>query len=335
MANYGSNQTTPILVDGFDVGGTGGPMNTMSDEVQAPLEMNMGFGAAWQTFANIGVFKWMFALAGFFDDTANSVSDAFSNTKNGLLRICCYSYEGGTIGKHFIGLQGAGENSFKRLPAVTALTKAQIGFQGSGNLDQGQITHAFATESSATGNTQATPADNLSDTSTQVQIPVSAISNANPTHVTSTVPHGLVSGDVVYFVGTNSTPVLDGGTQGGLVVTVIDATHFTVPVNVTVAGTAAGYFTRVNSDNGGAAYLQVNALTLGGYTNFAPLAVHSSDNVSYTTLATFATVTTAPSAQRVVVAAGTLVKRYTAVSWTYNGAGSGQSVKFFSGFARA
>lgn len=56
---------------------------------------------------------------------------------------------------------------------------------------------------------------------------------ANPTIVTS-VAHGLTSGDVVYFVGSNSTPTLNGQRT----VTVTGADTFTVPVNVSVAGTA-------------------------------------------------------------------------------------------------
>lgn len=63
------------------------------------------------------------------------------------------------------------------------------------------------------------------------------ISLANPTQVTSAA-HGLATGDVVVFDGTNSTPKLDGPNK----VTVIDANNFTVPVNVTVAGNA-GFFT--------------------------------------------------------------------------------------------
>jgi hypothetical protein len=55
---------------------------------------------------------------------------------------------------------------------------------------------------------------------------------ANPTVVTS-IAHGLTSGDTIYFVNSNSTPTLNGAR----VVTVATADTFTVPVNVTVAGT--------------------------------------------------------------------------------------------------
>lgn len=55
---------------------------------------------------------------------------------------------------------------------------------------------------------------------------------ANPTIVTS-VAHGLATNDVVYFVNSNSTPSLNGSK----VVTVTGVDTFTVPVDVTVAGT--------------------------------------------------------------------------------------------------
>lgn len=66
---------------------------------------------------------------------------------------------------------------------------------------------------------------------------ISAISIGNPTTITA-VAHGLSTGDIVYIDGTNSTPAV----VGQFAVTVVDADNFTVPVNVTVAGTY-GYWT--------------------------------------------------------------------------------------------
>lgn len=83
---------------------------------------------------------------------------------------------------------------------------------------------------------------------------------------------------------------------------------------------------------GGAAYLQVTALTLGGFTNVTFKVRHSADDVTYADLATFAVVAAAPAAERVAVA-GT-VNRHLAHSWLFNGAGGGQSVSYVVGFAR-
>jgi hypothetical protein len=57
---------------------------------------------------------------------------------------------------------------------------------------------------------------------------------ANPTVVTTTVAHGLVNNNVITITGSNSTPSIDGVHT----ITYISTTTFSVPVNVTVAGTA-------------------------------------------------------------------------------------------------
>jgi hypothetical protein len=63
---------------------------------------------------------------------------------------------------------------------------------------------------------------------------------ANPTVVTTARPHGLNTGDVIFFTSsTTSNPLLTAVPQK--VVTRISDTTFSVPVNVTVAGTAGAY----------------------------------------------------------------------------------------------
>lgn len=88
-----------------------------------------------------------------------------------------------------------------------------------------------------------------------------------------------------------------------------------------------------SSASGGAAYLQVSQLALGGYTNLTVKVRHSADDITYADLTTFAVVTAAPAAERKVVA-GT-VNRHLAASWAWTGSGSGQSATFMVGFARA
>lgn len=71
---------------------------------------------------------------------------------------------------------------------------------------------------------------------------ISANTLANPTVVTS-IGHGLVTGDVIVIGGSNSTPTIDGSQT----VTRISDDTFSVPVNVTVAGTQ-GYYARTFTD---------------------------------------------------------------------------------------
>ena len=63
---------------------------------------------------------------------------------------------------------------------------------------------------------------------------ITSISVANPTVITTSIAHDLTDGDTVDISGSNSTPSIDGT----WLVDVLTATTFTIPVNVTVAGTA-------------------------------------------------------------------------------------------------
>jgi hypothetical protein len=68
-------------------------------------------------------------------------------------------------------------------------------------------------------------------------IAIASVSVANPTVITTSVPHSLVTGTTYTIGGTTTTPTVNGA----FVVTVTGATTFTVPVNVTIGqATAAG-----------------------------------------------------------------------------------------------
>jgi hypothetical protein len=86
--------------------------------------------------------------------------------------------------------------------------------------------------------------DNFNPEMPQIET-LTAISLVNPTQITAAA-HGLVSGDEVYIFNTDSTPAL----LGNYVVTFIDVNTFSVPVNVTTAGTTGLWFkSNVVSDN--------------------------------------------------------------------------------------
>lgn len=70
---------------------------------------------------------------------------------------------------------------------------------------------------------------------------ITSNSLANPTVITSTA-HGLSTGDQVVISGSNSTPSIDGV----FTVTVLTVNTFSIPVNVTVAGTQGAF---VNVDD--------------------------------------------------------------------------------------
>ena len=99
---------------------------------------------------------------------------------------------------------------------------------------------------------------------------ITAESIANPTVITTSTPHGLTSGDSVNITGSNSTPA----TNGDYVVTVTDSTHFTIPINVTGAGTT-GTVVKTSSRLG--CVLNACLISIGSGTNAAVKLQHSAD----------------------------------------------------------
>jgi len=119
-------------------------------------------------------------------------------------------------------------------------------------------------------------------------------------------------------VGVQGMP--DDGTDIGVLLHALTAE--TVDVNAaSVDNTAA-------TTNGGVATLHVTAYS--GLTNVVFTVGHSSDNISFPTLATFSTVT-AIGSERILVATGTTVNRYLRAQVDVTGAGS---VTFAMAFAR-
>ena len=77
-------------------------------------------------------------------------------------------------------------------------------------------------------------------------VAVSAVSVANPTQLTTSTAHGLATGETVNLAGFGTTPTINGSR----VVTVVDSTHFTVPVNVTAVADGVGTVERTKNAAG-------------------------------------------------------------------------------------
>lgn len=87
------------------------------------------------------------------------------------------------------------------------------------------------------------------------------------------------------------------------------------------------------STNGGAGYLQIVSLTLGGYTSATVTLQDSADGATgWTTILTHAAATVAPFADVAVITGA--VRRYTRTVVTFNGTGTGPGLTVFHGFAR-
>lgn len=125
---------------------------------------------------------------------------------------------------------------------------------------------------------------------------------------------------VAGLVELNATIMSDGGADPGFSQKALSAE--TSSTNSTSIDNAA------SSSNGGVAHLHVTAYS--GLTNAIFKIQHSTDNSVWADLATFATIT-AVGSERVVVATGTTVNRYTRAISTLSGSGS---VTWQASFAR-
>lgn len=86
-----------------------------------------------------------------------------------------------------------------------------------------------------------------------VAVAITSSSVANPTHIITPVAHRLVTGDWIVIAGhTGSTPDINKA----YAITKVNATEFTIAVNVTVGG-ADGTLTKTSTALGCSAYLHV------------------------------------------------------------------------------
>jgi hypothetical protein len=109
---------------------------------------------------------------------------------------------------------------------------------------------------------------------------ISAIGTGSNAQITTTTSHGLTTGDYAYIHGSDATTTPSGGINGTQVVTKINATNFTIPLNVASAGTlpaeakvVAGNIDGTVSRFSGATNVQLigcsRAPTGAAYTNLA------------------------------------------------------------------
>ncbi len=176
---------------------------------------------------------------------------------------------------------------------------------------------------SADWDTESIGADYTLDVD-QTTIPIVSSSVASPSIITTSQPHGLTSTQIILIAGhIGSTPAIDGEQ----VVTVLTATTFSIPENVSVGGTG-GTLVRSDSIAGGYGYQQV--IAFDGFSGFIGKIRDSDDDITYGDLVTFADVTGQPAVER-KLQAGT-VDRFLAYKGDVTGTGV---IKVFCGFSRS
>lgn len=320
MAKFGSPSFSVFLVDGYNL--LAAKLQGAPYEIEVELESSEGLGDSWREKAPNGMRTAVLEQNGaFFDTTANSIHTAMKDAPS-TERLVAWAVAGNTIGSIFTAAKGAFSATYAVISTNGKLTKANAKYAVTGQVDEGVIVQDWVAKTvDWNTKTDGFPVDYTLDPS-QTVIPITANSLANPTVVTTPVPHGRTTGDLILISGSNSTPTIDGSRA----VTVISATQFSVPVNVTVAGTA-GSFVRANSAAGGVGYQFVSDFT--GFTGFIGKIRSSPDDVTYADLLTFSNVTAAAAKERLTVAG--VIDRYLSFNGDVTGTGS---IKPFVGFKR-
>lgn len=326
MAKHGSGEWAVLLADGYNL--LGAALQGLTSKAASSIERVDGLGDTWVKNSPTGLQTASLAQTGaYFDDTLNGIHAAFAAATD-VLRIVCWALTGNTIGQRFYGIQGAYGSSYSVIGKVNGLTKADVTYTVSGQIDDGVILQN-QTARTASWNTKTDGASvDFTTDPTQRVIPITSATKASPCVVTTAVPHGLTSGQIVLTSGnTLSTPNINSSQA----VTVISATTFSVAVDTsasTGAGTG-GSFVLCSTVNGGVGYQAISAYA--GFSATVGKVRHSADDTTYADLVTFADLgsTYTPTGQRVTVA-GT-INRYLCASGAVTGSGS---VTPFQGFCR-
>ncbi len=147
---------------------------------------------------------------------ANYVKDGTSRTVTLTTSSTCAS------GPTDLGSAGSPTGDFINIP----LSQIRVIFTslGGANVTKASIVCADSTPATVPANSE----------NGDPELAITGNTAANPTVVTTSAAHGLIDGDVVQIIGSNSTPSIDGT----FIVDELTPTTFSIPVNVTVAGSA-------------------------------------------------------------------------------------------------
>lgn len=328
---YGSSSVV-FLIDGYDF--LAAKLANLALKISSITDQVDGLGDPNQAFAPIGEQKGTLTQGGALFDTASlSIHDAMA-TKMGVTpqdtpRVICVGVMGNTVGAVCYGIQGAFSVAYEAVLNLGKMTRANAEHLLAGLIQRGSIVQPAATFTADWNtHTLGTPVDFAADLS-QYTIPITSASKAAASVVTTPVPHGLTTGQVVLISGNS---LAGPSINAQEIVTVLTPLTFSVPVNTagsTGAGTG-GSFVLCSTVNGGAGFQEVMAFS--GFTGYVGKIRHSADETTYADLATFTNVTAGQKAERVAVAPGTTINRYTCHDGDVTGSGS---ITAFSMFARS
>lgn len=325
---YGSGSVV-FLVAGYNL--LAAKVKNLSHKWAQITEPTGGCGDDHEEHTPVGMGSLTLAQGGaLFDTTALSNHAALSagpgTTPQATPRVVCVGFAGNTLAAPFSGIQGMFQQTYEVVGQPGTLTKANAEYFAAGVIERGVILQPLAAKTvDWNTKTLGQSVDNTLDTQ-QLVIPIASATKANPCVVTTSVPHNLTNGQLVYIAGNSLTGTVINGERTA---TVIDATSFSVGVNTSGSAGAGtgGTVVESNSPNGAVGYLQVTAFS--GFSQAVIKIRDSADDTTYADLIQFSTVTTAPTAERATVA-GT-VDRYACVDGDVTGSGS---ITVFVGLCR-
>lgn len=337
MTAYGS-PSAKIMVDGYDL--TPLAVESMARKKESIMQPTNGFSVATVVNSPVGVTRGTLTVGGgLFDETVDPLHAGVAGSGVGVSRVVCLCEAGQTKGSNFTGYEGTYSQASEVLDANEAITKANVTYLVSGQVDEGVILQELASKT-ADWDTTATSVDEADNPGNR-HIPIATSSVANPTVITTVDDHGLVTGEVVaIFEHTSVDPDINDNPAAaeawkliGHTITRTGAKTFTIPVNVTDAG-IDGYCVCVSRAKGGYGYQQVTQGS--GFTNYVGKIRHAVDNSTWADLVTFAdTLVDYHNGQRVATAtATTQVRRYLSWSGDVTGAVGATPFHVFGGFAR-
>jgi hypothetical protein len=340
MSKYGSPDFA-LYVGGYDL--TPAVNESASRKHENLTQATRPLGMAYERNTPTGIVKDTLTVGnGMFDKVVDPLNAA-AVSEGGIdaTRVICFCEQGQTKGAHFTGYSGALVISSEVLDSNGALTKANVAYAMSGPSEEGVILQELASKT-ANWTTETSDAVDAADEPGNRHIAITSASLANPSVITTTDNHNLASGEVVAIfdmAGLIAPDINDNPAAAeawkliGHTVTVTGDKTFTIPVNVTHAGTG-GYCVVVSRATGGYGYHQVTQGS--GFTAFVGKVRHSVNNSTWNDLVTFTDTATSYHAveRKATATTTTQVARYLAYKGTVTGSVGATPFKVFGGFCR-
>jgi hypothetical protein len=237
-------------------------------------------------------------FTGFWDRTTDAIFDQLSamTVANRMATVCV----GGSRGDEAaVLIAKQGSLTFDRSTDSSLAVSCGLVANGYG-VEWGQQLTAGSALMASAGNGTAV---DLGAVGPPVAITSSSV--ANPTHIVTATPHGLVSGDSVTIAGhSGSTPTVNGS----YTVTYVGPSEYSVPVDVSAGGTG-GTSTKTSTGKGALAFWQLVSIVSGNIVVKVQTSPDGSTGWADVTGLLFAQ-KTARGTERVATTSTTKVQRY-------------------------